>query len=143
MSCLQRKGLERVPDHSHLLQSEFVSALLLKCTMRVCKSSARSTIVTYVNPRSLAPFLSLSFILHILLGFLCFCRFLSSASTLTFAIYFQLPSLENRRKTDGDLGHRKSHTKPHFSLSTVVNTSVYGQHFHPFEAGLVPLPSPR
>lgn len=64
MSCLQWQGLERAPHHSHsdLTQSlhlrlcVHVCALLLEYAMRVCKSSARSRVVAYVNPRSFAPF---------------------------------------------------------------------------------------
>lgn len=66
MSCLQLQSLERAPHPSHSVLWLFVwvcvcmhvCALLLKYTMRVCKSSAISTVVTYVKPRSFAPFLT-------------------------------------------------------------------------------------
>lgn len=67
MSCLQWQGLERARHHSH---SNFRSLclslcvrvhvcmcrLLLEYILCVCKSSASSAIVAYVNPRSFALF---------------------------------------------------------------------------------------
>lgn len=45
-----------VPLIAYIQFLESLSALLLESTVRVCKSSARSTIFIYVNPRSFAPF---------------------------------------------------------------------------------------
>lgn len=134
--------------HIHFSDSsfEFVCACVHTfITMRVCKSSARSTIVTYVNPKVFCSFLHISLFHHILFSSLCSCRLLSSASTLTFAIYLQLSSSEIRgrtyRCTDN---HAKSHKKHNFSFSAVRGILQFTQpaHFQSFEVSLVPLPSP-